>query len=159
MRFLNLAKKGLSKITTVQNPYNLLNRLFEIGSAELCMREGVGLLAYSPLAFGRLTGKYRKGQMPEKSRFKLFPNLARFSGENSINATDDYYEIANNFGLTLTEMAISFVNSKEFVTSNIIGATNLNQLDENINSINKSLSTEILSLIEKVHSKYPDPAP
>lgn len=159
MRFLNLAKKGLSKITTVQNPYNLLNRLFEIGSAELCMREGVGLLAYSPLAFGRLTGKYRKGQMPEKSRFKLFPNLARFSGENSINATDDYYEIANNFGLTLTEMAISFVNSREFVTSNIIGATNLNQLDENINSINKSLSIEILSLIEKVHSKYPDPAP
>ena len=97
--------------------------------------------------------------MPEKSRFKLFPNLARFSGENSINATDEYYEIANTFGLSLTEMAISFVNSKEFVTSNIIGATNLNQLSENINSINKSLSSEILSSIEKVHSKYPDPAP
>ena len=159
MRFLNLAKKGLPKIITVQNPYNLLNRLFEVGTAELCMRERVGLLAYSPLAFGRLTGKYRKGQMPEKSRFKLFPNLARFSGENSINATDEYYEIANTFGLSLTEMAVSFVNSKEFVTSNIIGATNLNQLSENINSINKSLSTEILTSIDKVHTKYPDPAP
>ena len=154
-----MAKKGFPKITTVQNPYNLLNRLFEVGTAELCMREGVGLLAYSPLAFGRLTGKYREGQMPEKSRFKLFPNLARFSGENSINATDEYYKIAKTFGLSLTEMAISFVNSKEFVTSNIIGATNLNQLGENINSINKSLSSEILSLIEKVHCKYPDPAP
>ena len=75
MRFLNLAKKGFPKITTVQNPYNLLNRLFEVGTAELCMREGVGLLAYSPLAFGRLTGKYMGGQMPEKSRFKLFPNF------------------------------------------------------------------------------------
>ena len=97
--------------------------------------------------------------MPEKSRFKLFPNLARFSGENSINATDEYYEIANTFGLSLTEMAVSFVNSKEFVTSNIIGATNLNQLSENINSINKSLSTEILTSIDKVYTKYPDPAP
>ena len=140
------------------NPYNLLNRLFEVGNAEICLREQVGLLAYSPLGFGRLTGKYRSG-MPENSRFKLFPNLARFNGENSILATEEYYKVAQEHGLSLTQMALAFVTDRPFVTSNIIGATNLEQLTENINSIDVNLSREVLKAIEKVQEKIPNPAP
>lgn len=157
-RCLQLADKGYPKMITVQNPYNLLNRLFEVGNAEICMREGMGLLAYSPLGFGRLTGKYRNG-MPEKSRFKLFPNLARFNGENSILATEEYYKIAEEFGFSLTQMALAFVTDRPFVTSNIIGATSLAQLEENIASIDLTLSKEVLKAIEKVQESIPNPAP
>ena len=158
MRFQALADKGYPKMITIQNPYNLLNRLFEVGNAEICLREQVGLLAYSPLGFGRLTGKYRSG-MPENSRFKLFPNLARFNGENSILATEEYYRVAQEHGLSLTQMALAFVTDRPFVTSNIIGATNLEQLTENIDSINLNLSREVLKSIEKVQEKIPNPAP
>ena len=157
-RCLQLAEKGYPKMITVQNPYSLLNRLFEVGNAEICMREGMGLLAYSPLGFGRLTGKYRKG-MPENSRFKLFPNLARFNGENSILATEEYYKIAEKFNLSLTQMALAFVTDRPFVTSNIIGATNLEQLNENIDAADITLSKEVLSAIEKVQESIPNPAP
>lgn len=158
MRCQELAQKGYPKMITVQNPYNLLNRLFEVGNAEVCLRENIGLLAYSPLGFGRLTGKYRN-EMPANSRFKLFPNLARFNGENSILATEEYYQLAQEFKLSLTQMALAFVTSRPFVTSNIIGATNLVQLEENINSIAVDLSHEILKAIEKVQEKIPNPAP
>ena len=151
-------QKSYPKMITIQNPYNLLNRLFEVGNAEICLREQVGLLAYSPLGFGRLTGKYRSG-MPENSRFKLFPNLARFNGENSILATEEYYKVAQEHGLSLTQMALAFVTDRPFVTSNIIGATNLEQLTENINSIDVNLSREVLKAIEKVQKKIPNPAP
>lgn len=157
-RSLALAEKGFPKMITVQNPYNLLNRLFEVGNAEICLREGMGLLAYSPLGFGRLTGKYRDG-MPEKSRFKLFPNLARFNGDNSILATEHYFKIAEEFNLSLTQMALAFVTQQPFVTSNIIGATTLEQLNENIDSIDVSLSKEILKAIETVQEQIPNPAP
>lgn len=157
-RCLQLAEKGFPKMITVQNPYSLLNRLFEVGNAEICMREGMGLLAYSPLGFGRLTGKYRNG-MPENSRFKLFPNLARFNGDNSILATEEYYKVAQEFGLSLTHMALAFVTSRPFVTSNIIGATNLEQLNENIDSAEITLSKEVLKAIEKVQETIPNPAP
>ena len=143
---------------TVQNPYNLLNRLFEVGNSEVCLRENLGLLAYSPLGFGRLTGKYRDG-MPENSRFKLFPNLARFNGENSILATEEYYKVAQAHGLSLTQMALAFVTDRPFVTSNIIGATTLEQLEENIDSIELSLSREVLKDIERVQENIPNPAP
>lgn len=158
MRFVELAKQGYPKMITVQNPYNLLNRLFEVGNSEVCMREDMGLLAYSPLGFGRLTGKYRNG-MPENSRFKLFPNLARFNGENSIKATESYYQVAQEFGVSLTQMALAFVTSRPFVTANIIGASSLNQLKENIDSIELNLSKEMFKALEKVQESIPNPAP
>ena len=158
MRCQALAEKGFPKMITVQNPYNLLNRLFEVGNSEVCLRENLGLLAYSPLGFGRLTGKYRDG-MPENSRFKLFPNLARFNGENSILATEEYYKVAQAHGLSLTQMALAFVTDRPFVTSNIIGATTLEQLEENIDSIELTLSREVLKDIERVQENIPNPAP
>jgi aryl-alcohol dehydrogenase-like predicted oxidoreductase len=118
----------------------------------------MGLLAYSPLGFGRLTGKYRKG-MPENSRFKLFPNLARFNGYNSILATEEYYKIAQEFNLSLTQMALAFATDRPFVTSNIIGATTQEQLEENIASIDIKLSKEVLKAIEVVQENIPNPAP
>jgi len=144
---------------TIQNPFSLLNRLFEVGNAEICKRENVGLLAYSPLGFGVLSGKYRNGEMPENSRLKLFPNLSRFSNENCSKAIDMYYEISQKHNMTLTEMSLAFVNDRPFVTSNIIGATSMDQLKENINSINIKLSDEIISEINLVNEKIPNPAP
>ena len=159
MKFLELSKKQLPKMITIQNPYNLLNRLFEIGNAEVCIRENTGLLAYSPLGFGMLSGKYLNGNMPEDSRLKLFPTLKRFSSNESMKATRLYMEIALRHNLSLTQMSLAFVNSKPFVTSNIIGASKLCQLKENIESIQVDLSDEILSEIEKVHEMNPNPAP
>ena len=159
MKYLELSKHKLPKTITIQNPYSLLNRIFEIGNSEICMREDVGLLAYSPLGFGVLSGKYLNGNMPEDSRLKLFPNLSRFSGENSMKATGMYFNISKKHDLSLTQMALSFVNSRPFVTSNIIGATKLNQLKENIESINIVLSEDVLNDIEEVHKLIPNPAP
>ena len=159
MKYLELSKNNLPKTITIQNPYSLLNRLFEVGNAEICTRENVGLLAYSPLGFGVLSGKYLGGKIPKDSRLSLFPNLSRFSGENSMRATEFYNEIAKKYEMSLTQMSLSFVNSRSFVTSNIIGASKLSQLKENIESINVDLSEDVLSEIEKVHNMIPNPAP
>ena len=159
MKYLELSKNNLPKTITIQNPYSLLNRLFEVGNAEICTRENVGLLAYSPLGFGVLSGKYLGGKIPKDSRLSLFPNLSRFSGENSMRATEFYNEIAKRYEMSLTQMSLSFVNSRSFVTSNIIGASKLSQLKENIESINIDLSEDVLSEIEKVHNMIPNPAP
>lgn len=159
MKYLEYAKTGLPKMITIQNPYSLLNRLFEVGSAEICKRENVGLLAYSPLGFGVLSGKYRNDNMPDNSRLKLFSNLARFSNKKCFEATELYYNIAVKHNLSLTEMSLAFVNDRPFVTSNIIGATSMDQLKENINSINIKLSKEILGEINLVSEKIPNPAP
>ncbi len=159
MKYLELSKNNLPKTITIQNPYSLLNRLFEVGNAEICKRENVGLLAYSPLGFGVLSGKYLNGKVPSDSRLSLFPNLSRFSSENSMKATQCYYEIAKKHNLSLTQMSLSFVNSRAFVTSNIIGATKLSQLKENIESINIDLTEEVFNDIEKVHNLIPNPAP
>lgn len=159
MKYLELSKNNLPKTITIQNPYSLLNRLFEVGNAEICERENVGLLAYSPLGFGVLSGKYLGGKIPKDSRLSLFPNLSRFSGENSMRATEFYNEIAKKYEMSLTQMSLSFVNSRSFVTSNIIGASKLSQLKENIESINIDLSEDVLSEIEKVHNMIPNPAP
>lgn len=159
MKYLELSKNNLPKTITIQNPYSLLNRLFEVGNAEICTRENVGLLAYSPLGFGVLSGKYLGGKIPKDSRLSLFPNLSRFSGENSMRATEFYNEIAKKYEMSLTQMSLSFVNSRSFVTSNIIGASKLSQLKENIESINIDLSEDVLSEIEKVHNMIPNPAP
>ena len=159
MKYLEYSKEGLPKMITIQNPYSLLNRLFEVGSAEICKRENVGLLAYSPLGFGVLSGKYRNGNMPENSRLKLFSNLARFSNDKCFKATDLYHDIAMKHDLSLTQMSLAFVNDRPFVTSNIIGATSMNQLKENIDSINLKLSKEIIAEINLVNEKIPNPAP
>ena len=159
MKFLEYSKRELPKMITVQNPYSLLNRLFEVGSSEICKRENVGLLAYSPLGFGILTGKYFNGNMPKNSRLDLFPTLKRYSNENSIKAAKLYDEVAKKHNLSLTHLSLSFVNDRPFVTSNIIGATNLEQLKENIESVNIKLSDEIISEINSINNKIPNPSP
>ena len=159
MKFLDYSKQELPKMITVQNPYSLLNRLFEVGSSEICKRENIGLLAYSPLGFGILTGKYFNGKMPKNSRLDLFPTLKRYSNENSIKAAKLYQEVAKKHNLSLTHLSLSFVNDRPFVTSNIIGATNLEQLKENIESVNIKLSDEIISEINSINNKIPNPSP
>ena len=159
MRFLNSSKTLKTKMITVQNPYSLLNRQFEVGSSEICHREGIKLLAYSPLGFGVLSGKYLNNKKPKNSRLVLFPNFKRYSSPQSIAATERYSKLASDIGISTTQMALSFVNDRSFVCSNIIGATNMNQLKENINSFKISLSKSILNEIEKIHNEIPDPAP
>jgi aryl-alcohol dehydrogenase-like predicted oxidoreductase len=160
MRFLEESKyHNLPKIKTIQNPYSLLSRLFEGGSAEVCMRENVGLLAYSPLAFGILSGKYLSGENLPKARINLFPQLARYNSEQCAQATRLYEKIAQKNNLTLTQMALAFVTQQPFVTSNIIGATTMEQLKENIATIDVVLSDEISKEINAVHAIIPDPAP
>lgn len=160
MRFLEESKyQNLPRIKTIQNPYSLLNRLFETGSAEICIRENVGLLAYSPMAFGVLSGKFLSGESHPDARIKLFPQFSRYNSAQCTEATRLYQEVAYKNGLTLTEMALAFVNQQAFVTSTIIGATTIEQLKENIASIDVVLSDEILKEIEAVHAIIPDPAP
>lgn len=160
MRFLEESKKhNLPKIVTVQNPYSLLNRTFESALVEVCHRENVGLLAYSPLAFGVLSGKYLTGEPHPNARLNLFPNFTRYNSENTRKASAKYNEIAQKYNLTLAQMALAFVRQQGFVASTIIGATNLEQLAENINSIQVTLSEEILAEIQKVQDLIPDPAP
>ncbi len=159
MRFLNESEKhNLPRIATIQNPYSLLNRLFEVGLSEICMREDVGLLAYSPLGFGFLSGKYLQG-FPENSRLKLFPNFTRYTNENCFKATQLYKNLADANGLTLVQLAEAFVHQQSFVTSTIIGATSLAQLQENIDAFDVVLSKEILVEIEKIQETHPNPAP
>ncbi|CAM4060334.1 aldo/keto reductase [Flavobacterium weaverense] len=160
MRFLEESKyKNLARIKTVQNPYSLLNRLFEVGTSEICMRENVGLLAYSPLAFGVLSGKFLTGESHPNARIKLFPQYTRYNSEQCTQATMLYNEIAKKNGLTLTELSLAFVEQQPFVSSTIIGATTLKQLKENIDTIKVSLSEDILAEINKVQAIIPDPAP
>lgn len=159
MKFLQESEKhNLPRIATIQNPFSLLNRLFEVGLSEICLRENVGLLAYSPLAFGFLTGKYLNG-FPENSRMKLFPNFTRYTNENSHKATRLYKDLAESNGLTLIQMAEAFVNQQSFVTSTIIGATSLPQLKENIDAFDVVLSKEVLSEIDRIQEIHPNPAP
>lgn len=160
MRFLEESKyQNLPRIKTIQNPYNLLNRLFEVGSAEVSIHENVGLLAYSPLAFGVLSGKFLTGEPHPNARINLFPQYKRYNSDQSTQATRLYQEIARKHGLTLTELALGFVLQQPFLTSAIIGATTLDQLKENIATIDVTLSKEILSEIEEVQTIIPDPAP
>ena len=159
MKFLNESEKhNLPRIATIQNPFSLLNRLYEVGLSEIGMRENVGLLAYSPLGFGFLSGKYLNGT-PENSRMKLFPNFVRYTNENCYKATKLYQELAHSLGLTLTELAIAFVNHQEFVSSTIIGATTMSQLKENIQAFETQLTEDVLQAIDAIHRQQPNPAP
>ncbi|TVZ15853.1 aldo/keto reductase [Maribacter sp. MAR_2009_72] len=161
MRYLEESKVHgtLPRMITVQNPYSLLNRLYEVGMAEISAREQIGLLAYSPLGFGALSGKYLGDRLPKGSRLERFPQYNRYVGETASKATKKYYELAQSNGLTLAQMSLAFVNSRRFVTSTIIGATTMRQLEENIGSIEVALSNEIIDEIEAIHESIPNPAP
>jgi aryl-alcohol dehydrogenase-like predicted oxidoreductase len=160
MRCLQVCDKlGIDRPVSVQNPYNLLNRSYEVGLAEMSIRENIGLLAYSPLGFGRLTGKFAKGIDTPEDRLNQFKQMARYNGTASIEATNQYITIAENNHLTPTQLALAYVNSRQFVVSNIIGATSMVQLQENIDSVNVALSPEIIKEIDLVHSVISNPAP
>lgn len=159
MRYLMESEKhGLPRIVTIQNPFSLLNRLYEVGLSEIGMREQIGLLAYSPLGFGYLSGKHLNGIIPD-SRIGKFPQFTRYTNENCFKATTLYQELAHDNQLTLAQMAIAFVNQQKFVTSTIIGATNLKQLSENLKGNQIVLSTEMISEINRIHELIPNPAP
>jgi aryl-alcohol dehydrogenase-like predicted oxidoreductase len=161
MKYLQTSEQyNLPRMITIQNSYSLIHRGYEVGMSEVSMREDIGLLAYSPLAQGVLSGKYLDGKQPEGARGTLFPRfIARYKGDGSTAAVREYLKIAEKHGITLTEMSLAFVNQLPFVTSNIIGATRMDQLKENIGSINVELSKEILEEIEEVHAEIPNPAP
>ncbi len=160
MRFLQESKlHNLPRMITIQNPYSLLNRTFEVGNAEVSMRERIGLLAYSPMGFGVLSGKYLGGKKPENARVTLFPNFSRYSNPHAVKATQHYYNLAGEYGLSLAQMSLAFVTQQPFVTSNIIGATNMEQLKENIDSIHVELPGELLKKINEIHENIPNPSP
>ncbi|QMU61974.1 MAG: NADP(H)-dependent aldo-keto reductase [Gammaproteobacteria bacterium] len=159
MQYQLLAKKnGWPAMVSIQNPYSLLNRTYEIGLAEVSHREHMGLLAYSPLGFGMLSGKYMHSS-PTNARLTLFDRFTRYSNHQGISATAAYVNIAGEYGYTAAQMALAFVNTRPFVTANIIGATSMQQLKENIDSIDVKLPVEVVEKIECVHLKNPNPCP
>ncbi len=161
MKFLSLSKiYDLPRVVSVQNPYSLLNRSYEVGMAEISLRERCGLLAYSPLAFGMLTGKYEDGARPDGARLTLFGDMfTRYTKPKGVKVAEEFNNLAKENDLTPSEMALSFVNTRPFLTSNIIGATNMDQLRENIKSIDVKLNDETLRRIEEIHNANPYPCP
>jgi aryl-alcohol dehydrogenase-like predicted oxidoreductase len=160
MKFLELAdREGLPRIESIQNPYSLLNRTYEIAMAEVSQREDVGLLAYSPLGMGLLTGKYRNGAKPENSRMVVFERFTRYEGAETWEAAERYLQLADDHDINPTHMALAFVNTRPFVVSNIIGATTMDQLKMNIDSLDVVLSKELLKGIEAIQQAIPNPAP
>ncbi|TVP59170.1 MAG: NADP(H)-dependent aldo-keto reductase [Halomonadaceae bacterium] len=160
MHYLQLAQQqGWARPVSIQNPYSLLNRSFETGLGEVACREQTGLLAYSPLGFGVLSGKYLGGQAPAGSRLSLYQRFSRYTSEHAQEATAAYVDLALAHDLTPAQMALAYVNSRPFVTSNIIGATTLEQLSENIASAELVLSEEVLAAIEAIHQRYTYPCP
>jgi aryl-alcohol dehydrogenase-like predicted oxidoreductase len=159
-QFLRLAEaRGWPRIVSIQNPYSLLNRSFEVGLAEFAHREAIGLLAYSPLGFGVLTGKYLDGARPAGARLTLFNRFRRYTGEAAQEAVRAYVELARRHGLDPAQMALAYVNTRPFLTSTIIGATTLEQLRDDIASIDLTLSGEVLAGIEAIHAAHPSPCP
>ncbi len=150
---------NLPRVQSVQNPYNLLNRSYEVGMAEISIRENAGLLAYSPLAFGVLSGKYLDGKRPQGARLTLYDRFTRYLGDKAENATSKYLKIADELGISLASLSLAYVNSRPFLTSNIIGATKMEQLKENIDSINIELNNETIKAIEEVHQENTNPCP
>lgn len=161
MRCLSLAEKhGFPRIVSVQNPYCLLNRLYDIGLSEISMRENIGLFSYSPLANGALSGKYLGGKKPAGARMTLWDRYyQRYATPKAAKAIESYHKIAKKYNLDMAKMALAFVNGRDFLVSNIIGATNLDQLKDNIASDDMSLSQDVLDEIERIHQENPNPAP
>ncbi len=160
MRFLAAAETlGLPRIVSIQNPYSLLNRSFEIGLAEIAHREDVGLLAYSPLGFGVLSGKYLNGARPETGRITMFERFRRYTNPQVEAATQEYVALAREKGLDPAQMALAYINSRPFLTSNIIGATTMEQLTSNIGSIEVKLGDDVIEAIDAIHARHTIPAP
>ena len=160
MEYLRLAReRDMAKVVSIQNVYNLLSRQFETGLAEMAIREDAGLLAYSPLAFGVLSGKYIGGKMPAGSRMELVTRFSRYDNPQATAATEAYQAIAEKHGYSLAQMSLAFVCQQPFVTSCLIGATTMEQLKENIDAAELTLSDEVVSEITAIHNQYPDPAP
>jgi aryl-alcohol dehydrogenase-like predicted oxidoreductase len=160
MRMVQTAKElGLPNPLTIQNPYSLLNRSYEVGLAEVSIREDIPLLAYSPLAFGVLSGKYMDGKRPEEGRIVKFPQFSRYNNQQAQKATARYAELAKDNGISLVQLALQWVNTRRFVGSNIIGATSLTQLKENIGSVNLDLTNDLLEGIRQIHKDFSHPAP
>lgn len=160
MHCLQLAERHvLPAPVSIQNPYNLLNRSFEVGLAECVIRENVGMMAYSPLGFGLLSGKYHKKQDTPNDRINQFKGLTRYNRQLSWVATEKYLALAEQHGLTLVQMALAFVTQQHFTTANIVGATSMTQLREDIATANLVLSKEIIAEIDAIHAEIPNPAP
>ena len=161
MNYLQLAKdKGLPRMMTIQNPYSLLNRSYEVGLAEVSIRENIGCLAYSPLASGYLSGKYRNKKFPKGSRMERdFDFWTRYRKPNMENAVEDYYKISQKYDLDMSQMSIKFCEVQDFMTSVIIGATTMEQLKTNVESVKVNLDSEVIKEINNVQKKYPNPCP
>jgi aryl-alcohol dehydrogenase-like predicted oxidoreductase len=161
MNYLQLAKdKGLPRMMAIQNPYSLLNRSYEVGLAEVSIRENIGCLAYSPLASGYLSGKYRNKQFPKGSRMERdFDFWTRYRKPNMENAVEDYYKISQKYDLDMSQMSIKFCEVQDFMTSVIIGATTMEQLKTNVESVKVNLDSEVIKEINNVQKKYPNPCP
>lgn len=160
MRYLQLAEKHeLPRVVSIQNPYSLLNRSFEVGLAEVSQHEGVELLAYSALAFGTLSGKYLHGAKPVGARNSLFSRFTRYSGEQAQLAIQAYVNLAKQHNLDPCQMALAFVRQQPFVASTLLGATSISQLQQNIDSAELQLDEAVLAAIEAIHQRYTYPAP
>ncbi len=160
MKFLHLAETlGLPRVVTIQNSYNLLNRTFDSGLSEICHEEGIRSLPYSPLAFGRLSGKYRNGAQPKGARLSVWERFARYNGPNSDAAIEEYAKIADEAGLDLAQMSLAWINQRPHVASNLIGATTMEQLKANIASVEVKLPGEVRKAIDTVHHRFPNPCP
>jgi aryl-alcohol dehydrogenase-like predicted oxidoreductase len=159
-RFLHLAAtQGWPRVVSIQNPYNLLNRTHEIGLAEMSIREDVGLLAYSPLAFGMLAGKFLNGARPPEARVVRWKRFSRYSNEYADRATAAYAEVARRHGLEFAHMSLAFIRQQRYVTSVLIGATSMQQLRTNLDSSTVQLGPEAIKDIEAVHRQWPNPCP
>ena len=160
-KYLETSKnKNLPRMMSVQNPYSLLNRTYEIGLAEISVRERSGLLAYSPLAGGFLSGKYRQNKMPEKSRQKLFGDyFTRYTKTHVPEIVEKYFKISSKYNLNFAQMSLKFCEIQKFITSVIIGATTMEQLKTNVESVNVKFNTEIINEINKIHAQHSNPCP
>ena len=161
LNYLQLSKdKNLPRMMSIQNPYSLLNRSYEVGLAEVSVREQIGCLAYSPLASGYLSGKYRNKKFPKGSRMERdYDFWTRYRKPNTEDAVDLYYKISEKFDLNMSQMSIKFCEIQDFMTSVIIGATTMEQLKTNIESVNVNLSDEVIKEINEVQKIYPNPCP
>jgi aryl-alcohol dehydrogenase-like predicted oxidoreductase len=160
MKFVAEAEKhGLPRIASIQNAYNLVNRVFELGLAEIAMREDVGLLAYSPLGQGYLSGKYQNGAMPERSRKQLFNRLQRYEGPGADVAIQSYMDLAAKLGVLPETLAIKFCDTRPFVTSTIIGATTMDQLKIDIEAFKMVWTSDIEKAVGALHYNQPNPCP
>jgi len=160
MRFLAESEAGRGpRVASIQNGYNLVNRTFETALAEVSMREDVGLLAYSALAQGYLTGKYRNGALPEGSRKQLFDRLQRYEGPGAAEAIDAYCDLADEIGWTPADLALCFAATRPFVTSVIIGATTMDQLERDLAAFDRPWSAEIEARVDAIHVAHANPCP